>query len=707
MQKIFKNLISGITVLSMCMSMALPLTVHADGETPSPGTETGTETEETTVRTLSVDFVGRITPITEIPDKPQKAMLTEADVGKEFWIGVAGDNLASNGLTLFSDGVYTFEVSFEYDPSFVEPYFKNADKANAEAEWLEELKTGNLADANSSLYWNKNQYEIISVRDTALDKNDERELLEKTEDERKNWRMCTVCVSFKDGATFSDTRFQGITDGAKQYFLKLPFILNKVPGSDDLNKNPTVLSLVRGPETFNVASNDKGTQYSEWEKTVPDPMVEDITNLKTLFTFAGDVSLFDQGAAIENIVAVKTKTGEETADTEYPLSKDTTLQKEPFDPEVTDFYVRVPNDVTKIKLNITASDNDDLTVTVNGGSPPLTTTAVSGEEKLYVTPEFNLNELNKDTDTGGTEDGFNNIVVVKKGDTEYKIHIKRLLKPRIELKPGNSPYGLIERMSKKYLGDSGWDDDTIKEAKKQFDESHSSRKKYGTLVPTDGQTKLTYTTKAWDSFKTFDKDEEGNKIPYNGDTDPTAMFVFQRRKFRDVGFEAYDAEGNPISSDVKVTRSVTVKTMANGVPSYIAANDTKEKITDLPITTDDSDSNHLFDELLGKNIRPDVYRMSYTFTDPITSETCKIERKLIVVSRHGDALINNDNTVNNPDASAIISNKGKINAGNSLYRFRVADSLVNTDDTVNNPDASTVVTNKSKLGEFYIYLPNS
>ena len=184
--------------------------------------------------------------------------------------------------------------------------------------------------------------------------------------------------------------------------------------------------------------------------------------------------------------------------------------------------------------------------------------------------------------------------------------------------------------------------------------------------------------------------------------DDTAMFVFQRRNFRDVGFTAYDAMGDVVAAE-NVSRSAIVKSMANGVPKY---DDSLDASTDIVIESNDSDDKALYTQIRTLNIRPYVYRMTYMFTDLYTQETVTQERKLIVVSRHGDALINNDNTVNNADASTVVSNIGKINASNSLYRYRIADALVNSDNTVNNADASTIVTGMTKLGEFYIYLPN-
>lgn len=673
MSKIIKNLISGITALSLCTAMI--------GFSPVNAEDSGTLTVN---RKMYVDFMGRgSTPATE---SPGKARLSKDDVGNEFWVGVAVDKV--HDLTLFTDGVYSLEVAFEYNPDFLEPYTATSDP---DADWLTALTDGNLStDGNNSLWWNSSQYEIISVRDTDLDTTTDRENKDLLSS-RSNWRMCTVCVTFKDGITFENTRFQGLTEESKQYLLKLPFKLKKVPADGDADQNPTVLSLVRGPETLDIGSGQQGKEpYSAWEATVTDP--DDATNMKTLFTFGGDISLFDAGASITGIVPVKTKTGDETEDTTYTLSTSKLLQSEGFDSEKTEYYLSVPNETEKLKLNITSSDAP--TVKANGTS----VNANSGSNQIYVTDEFVLAELNKDTANGGEEDGFNNTVTVESGGKTYKIHIRRLLKPKIELNYGNSPYGLIQQDDTTFPTQQDKDD-----AKQAFEDSHTTNKTYGSgMVPVGGQTKLKYNTQAWSSYQEFETDENGNPVAYNGDKDETAMFIFQRRNFRDVGFTAYDAMGDAVDAD-QVTRHVEVKSMKNGVPNY---DDTLDASVSVSIDSNDIDDKVLYTDIKNINVRPDVYRMTYSFTDSYTQTTITVERKLIVVSRHGDALINNDNTVNNSDASTIITNVGKINSSNSLYRYRIADALVNNDNTVNNSDASTIVSNITQLGEFYNYLPS-
>ena len=466
MRNFAKKLISGLTTLSMCASMFVGISVSADG--PAPVTPTIN-------RKLSVEFMGRGSEPRD--SSPGKARLTADDIGNEFWVGVAVDKV--NDLELFTGGIYSLEAAFEYNPNFLEPYTTSTDPDN---EWQNELEKGNLkAGTNDSAWWNSSQYEIISVRSTDIDTVNDREDLDKSAARASDgWKMCTVCVTFNVMETFANARFDGLTDEGKQYLLKVPFKLKAVPAESDPNPNPTVLSLVRGSETLDIASKTDGTYpHSTWEATVTD--WTDQTNMKTLFVDTGDISLFDSGGSISDIIPVKPMTGEETSDTNYTLSTSKLLQEEGFDGETYVYYLSVPNETEKIRLDITSSDLP----TVNANGTAITATLDSGQ--LYKTDEFNLLELNKDTDNGGEADGFNNTVTVEAGSATYTIHIRRLLKPKIVLNYGNSPYGEIMRA------------DNIADADKQaakdaFDVGNRFTAQY---CPTGCDSKLIYKNNAW------------------------------------------------------------------------------------------------------------------------------------------------------------------------------------------------------------------
>ena len=95
-------------------------------------------------------------------------------------------------------------------------------------------------------------------------------------------------------------------------------------------------------------------------------------------------------------------------------------------------------------------------------------------------------------------DGYNNTVTITAGGTTYTVYIRRLLKPKIILNPGNSPYGLIQQDDVNFPTQTDKD-----EAKKAFNDSHTTNKKFAAgKIPTGGQTTIAYTTVAWEDYDT-------------------------------------------------------------------------------------------------------------------------------------------------------------------------------------------------------------
>ncbi len=630
-------------------------------------------TPGSTNRKIYIDFMGRgSTPLTE---SPGKAQLTKDDLANpEFWVGVAVDKV--HDLPLFTDGIYSLELAFEYNPHFVEPYFETN---NADSEWDAALKAGNLSSSNDTLFWNSDQYEIISVRETDIDTSSDRES-KSIASERKDagWKMCTICVTIKDGAAFDNARFSGLTDETKQYLLKLPFKLNAVPEESDPIQNPTVLSFVRGPATFDIGSGEQGINpYASWEATVTDPM--DQTNLKNLFRFGGDISLFGSGGEVENIVVSKTdlKDGETAED--YPLSSTEQLTLDGFRAENLEYYVSVPNATEKIKLSITATDLPS--VEANGTA--INTTLKS--DKLYETEAITLNEIDKTV----AANGYNNTITVAVGDVTYTIYLRRLLEPRIELNPGNSPYGEIEK------------DDTIEDKAAAKDEFDLSMK-----LPS--LTSLTFYNEAWKSYTEFidGVDENGNpvKLPYNGDKDESSIFVYQRKAFKDPGFKLYDSLGDEVTDNNvinSVNLSLTMTSFKGGVATYDNAD------SPVDIVANGTGNNYIFTEFINANIRPDVYRLNYEFIDMLSGSTITATRYVIAISRLGDARIDANDIINNNDSADVKSKSGLLNAGNSIYMFKIADARCDANLIINNNDAADIKSKSMSLPLFYNYLPES
>lgn len=509
MNKILKSLVSGFTSLSMCAVCMISIPATAD--------EYENIETQATNRTLSVDFMGRGS--TPNDASPGKAGFSKDDVNLtnplEFWVGIGVENV--NDLPLFTDGVYSLDVAFEYDPNYVKPYWdKTTASSTAEQSWNDELVKGNLSSTgDSSAWWNDTQYEITSVRecdiDTAL--NDRENSTEAAQRALDGWKMCYVGVVFKGDALL---RFKDLASNSKQYLLKLPFVLLSAPDETAADQNPTVLSMVRGGDTFAIGSGSDGTNpYASWFATThPAP---DDTNLKNLFDFSGDISLFGTNDAIDNIVAVKP--GETPSDpgatpspdTTYYLSSDKTLQEDKFKAETKTYYVSVPNETEQIRMDVSSSEKP--TVTVNSASVNVT----ASDAKKYSSDLFDLAELDKTVN-----DGYNNTVTITAGGTTYTVYIRRLLKPKITLNYGNSPYGEIMKASNIADADK-------QAAKDAFDVKNKYDANY---LPTEAKDKknITYVTRAWVDIKNLDSmttaEKETIQNPdINMDRNDYAIFV--------------------------------------------------------------------------------------------------------------------------------------------------------------------------------------
>lgn len=660
MNKLLKKIVSGITTVSLGMAMV--------GSMPAVADETAVAS--TVTRTLSVDFMGRGSSPQEL--SPGSARLTADDIGKEFWVGVAVDNVSD--LPLFTDGIYSLELAFEYNPDFVTPYFtSNA----AEAEWVAALESGNLAAVNNSTWWNSEQYEIISVAETDIDTVTDRENADVMAQRKADgWKMCTVCVTLKSGASFAGARFKDLADSEKQYLLKLPFKLNSVPAGDAVDTNPRVLSIVRGPETLDIGSGETGTEpYSAWEATVTDP--DDATNMKTLFEFSGDISLFDSGGSVEDIVPVEIETDEETGDTTetmHTLSTTKDLTLDGFKAETLDYYLSVPNETEKLKFKITSSELP--TVIANTASVAATLTST---DKLYETDEFDLAELDKTVEA----DGYNNTVTVTAGDTTYTLHIRRLLKPKIVLNYGNSPYGEIMKA-----------DNIAEEDKQAAKEAFNAGNKFTSVYLPTGCTIKLYSPKAWGGST-----ESG----INLDRDEYSIFIYNKKSFKDPGFVATNSLGEVVDAE-EITRSISVKKMSSNSTSGMK----DSKVTDDIVTVTNVASEYTFTELVTSSVRPGIYNMEYSFVDSLTEETVTQTRKVVLLWTLGDADLS---TLRNAaDASTITGyvkgssspTSGVDTTSANIYIYRILD--VDRSGIVNAADASTVsaiVKGSSTAAGFY------
>lgn len=635
MNKFVKKVVSGFTSLSICTALMMGVPAVADEND-------GIQTQAQTGSTLSIDFLGR--GATPAESSQGDAMLKKADVNNEFWVGVSVDNISD--VDLFKNGIYSLDIAFEYNPNYVKPYWNSAD---AEADWKAEVEKGNLSNTGDvAAWWASDSFDVTSVYECDIDTvgNDRENAAEASKRVADGWKMCYVGITLKDGLASTYTRFMASATATK-YLIKLPFTLVGVPAENDPDQNPTVLSLVRGKDTFAIGSGDGTEPYASWYATErPAP---DNTNLKNLFTFKGDISLFGQGGAIENIVPVKPAKTQDEQDTKYTLSQSISLGEEGFEAEKTTYYLSVPNETEEICLDITSSvlptvAANNASVTVNTGNAA----------KEYRTDKFSLAELDKDVNGG-----FNNSVTVSAGSKQYEIHIRRLLKPQIKLNYGNSPYGEIMRADNIAEADK-------QTAKEKFDVNNRYDANY---LPTAvvNKSSFTYTSDAW-------KNDNYDKNDY-------AIFLYNKTKFRDPGFKAYDALGEEVSEN-DIEREITVTRLNyDGVEAMLG-----NKVQEDKITIQNQSEDCMLDMITSStknSIQPGVYEMKYSFTDTVSNQKIVEIRPVVLLWDLGD--IDMSTIVNPSDVTAeysVIKGKydySKISAETkALYEYRIADADLST-----------------------------
>lgn len=353
-------------------------------------------------------------------------------------------------------------------------------------------------------------------------------------------------------------------------------------------------------------------------------------------------------------------------------------------PAIKDYYVRVLDvDADSIQFNVTLTNPDTTTITASDGT---TLTPTKNGDGTY-TIKAPL------TNKGQTE---NTITITTKAGTDndaptltYTFHVQQLVEAKVELNPGNSPYGLIQRMATDVT--DPWTATKIQQAKDAFNNSDETNKTYGAgLVPTNGQTTLKYTASAW----------EGQTKNY--DTDVDAIFVYEAAQFTDPGLVVYDQTGAQIASP-NVTKSLTLRKISTGVPKYTADEGTMVNVSEKLI-----DGVNKYD-LSGAIYRPDVYELKYdiTYTDLTDGSTkhLNIIRPVIVLSKHGDVSLTTLPLLNANDASDLKNNWTTLISRSNLFAFRTADVNITTVPLINSNDASDLKNKWTKgFDEFYTTL---
>ena len=346
-------------------------------------------------------------------------------------------------------------------------------------------------------------------------------------------------------------------------------------------------------------------------------------------------------------------------------------------PTIKDYYVRVPDvDADSIQFNATLTNPDTTTITASDGT---TLTPTKNGDGTY-TIKAPL------TNKGQTE---NTITITTKAGTDndaptltYTFHVQQLVTPKITLNYGNSPVGEIMKADNISVSDK-------LEAINKFSEKNTFKNLDSKYIPTKANIKNAYTLNAWNGETDSDK---------NMDRNPYAIFVYEQSEFKDTGFEAYDSLGNKVS-DSEVTRTIKVSRYktANGINAAVA-DETKvygknATDTDLAaITANDAVLTGITSKGL-QFIRPDVYTMTYEFTD-FDGQKVTETRNIVVLPLLGDTNIDGSRNTNDitfvklqAQGSDVVNSTVPTSAAN-LFIWRVFDG--NFDTAINSNDITYV-----------------
>ena len=363
-----------------------------------------------------------------------------------------------------------------------------------------------------------------------------------------------------------------------------------------------------------------------------------------------------------------------------------------FDPVKREYYVAVPNDKEDVKLwfkpreeakdatielknEIIDSDGNETSETIIATAEDTADSFFKsdgieltvGPDKNLVTLSFTYDDPDDDPDEGEVT-------------RSYKLHIYRKIETSnlMTFAYGNSPYGLIMR------DDSITDKDT---AKQSFTDNGNTF--ITGNVPAGATEGIPYLAKAWTGV--------------NYDFDDTALFVINTSSFTDPG---YTKVTNSIGGEVTaVSRSIDVNVLTE--PTASLQNGSSDDFVYTASETVPLSANGAVTELLGKRIRPDVYQLTYSFTD-FDGSTVSIKKPVIVLPSIGD--INVSTAADTEDVSRILHrfstdiadnyNVPDYSIGGALFKFRVCD--VNKDGNLNAVDANNIRANI--LNPFYTNL---
>lgn len=387
----------------------------------------------------------------------------------------------------------------------------------------------------------------------------------------------------------------------------------------------------------------------------------------------------------------------------------------PFDPAVLDYVALAEADVETNKAQFhyqvttypgeTVSVSAILTEIEGEGDSEISTpqaitvSAIADDATGYETDPLPLAKaphrnvltltITKTTDPGDGSDP----TVLEKTYT-VTIYRKRAVDEMIQLDYGNSPYGLIMR-------DTAVADDQKQLWKDKFDEGDSAttesafncfQKDY---TPEDGKTGLLYRADAWGDpadadYKNYDKDDK-------------ALFVYSGTAFSDPGILGLtDSLGRPINITTnpgKVKRQFKVNALS-ALPKANLISD----FTSVTAKTISFTGTGPVNDLTTLRVRPDVYKIEYTFED-FDGTLVTAERPLIVLPKRGDVNVSGAADEND---TKLLASRARVKlpytirgyeTGGTLYKYRVCDA--NTDRNINIADKRYIEQHYGRMIEFY------
>ena len=487
----------------------------------------------------------------------------------------------------------------------------------------------------------------------------------------------TVTYTVQAGQAIQDVDAVKKVDGTVKNVTDVP-TPEKAPKNKKFAGWSTDKSFADGSISGDYHESDWTNHGNKFDKATK---IEGAIEVYAVYILSDDASLQKPGDDGTGSGAVFKKDSSSGDDLPYANDKWVKQPDQKFDPDTDKHYLIVDDDETEtVYGEITPSQpGSKVTVEVNGQpAEGVTGPDENGKYTFTFKPEQTTYDDESDTNSSTKVEVT---VTAPDGTTSetYEFDILQYATARVELNYGNSPVGMI--MSDNVTYDS---DDAKQAAVAAFKSTH---KFSGVTADLD------YYTDAWTTYE-----------DYNGDEDPYAMFVFQRKAFKDAGFTAYDSMDKPVA-DSSVSSSLSMKVFKGGLAKY----------TDDELTTDNpsetaTGNNHVFVNFINYDIRPDVYEMKYTFTDPITSDTVEQTRNVIAISRRGDVYIDANDTINNNDATEIMANISYFaSVGvHSLYKFRIADTVTDENLTANNNDATEIMSKVTTgIDQFYKALPQN